>query len=227
VETSAQVDDKNLLFKVRDTGIGIPKEKQHLIFRSFSQIDKAVSCQKPGTGLGLAICKGLVQLMGGDIWMESCPGEGSTFSFTIPLNIPAGLPPSVKERSPKPEVKKEHSRILLVEDERMLGNMIYMILNQRGHRIEMVENGREAVAKWQEDSFDLILMDMQMPEMNGVEATRVIRNLEKEKGFNPTRIIALSADVRKETQEECKAVGMDGFLTKPINFEELFSAVEQ
>ena len=228
VKVSVQVREKHLLFAINDTGPGIPKEKQKFLFRSFSQVDGTRSRKKPGTGLGLAICKGLLELMGGDIWMESCLGEGSTFFFKIPIKLPEVPEKILAKRGPyvEKETKKRCVRVLLAEDEPLVRNMIYMILNQRGHEIEVSENGREAVALWRKRSYDLILMDLQMPEMDGLEATRKIRSIEKEKGMNQTRIVALTADVRSEIQEECREVGVDEFLTKPINFEALFSAIE-
>ncbi|WP_155890876.1 ATP-binding protein [Desulfuromonas sp. TF] len=217
----------SLEFSVADTGIGIPEEKRELIFQSFSQADSSFTRKYGGAGLGLAISKGLVELMGGVISIQSRKGEGSVFTITIPLKT------SEQERSLRDETLPEGSgrehraaRILLAEDDPMIRELITMMLAQHGYRTETAESGREALEKWEQGGFDLILMDLQMPEMNGLEATRAIRKREAE-GRGHIGIIGLTAHKRREVREECLSSGMDHVLVKPVQMKELFSAVDK
>lgn len=223
---SIQPRDKLLEFSVADTGIGIPKEKQHLLFKSFSQVDMSFHRQHGGSGLGLAICKGLVELMGGEISVQSRVGKGSVFTFNLPLKAAIKFEPEpyqeIMDESHKPFV---NIRLLLVDDEPMIREMITMMLETRGLKVETAENGSDALQKWEAGDFDLILMDLQMPGMDGMEATRSIRAKEGE-ATKRTTIIGLTAHVRREIKEECLASGMDRVLVKPIKMPDLFSAID-
>ncbi|MDO3379463.1 ATP-binding protein [Geoalkalibacter halelectricus] len=213
-----------LEFAVADTGIGIPEEKRDRLFESFTQADSSLTRKYGGTGLGLAISQGLVELMGGEISARGREGRGSVFTFTIPLKTADKQIPAA---AATPKVTAEHSvgaRILLAEDEPLVREMITMMLNQKGWRPEIAETGQEAVEKWEGGSFDLILMDLQMPETSGLEATRTIR--EKEAGGGRrTCIIGLTAHARREIREECLEAGMDQVLNKPVKMDDLYAAI--
>ncbi|HEY6009784.1 MAG TPA: ATP-binding protein, partial [Geobacteraceae bacterium] len=211
-----------LHFSVRDTGIGIAEERQAAIFDSFTQADGSTTRKYGGTGLGTTIAKGLVELMGGTIWFESSPGIGSTFHTILPFSC-ADAEGSAASRTPSlilAEGMLENRRgplvILLVEDNLFTQSFIRTSLERYGHEVTLAENGRQAVDSWQEKSFDLVLMDVQLPQMNGLDATREIRLLEQESGLH-TPIIAMTANAFKEDRLACLEAGMDDFLTKPIN----------
>jgi CheY-like chemotaxis protein len=210
-------------FTVSDTGIGIPAEKMEKLFRPFTQVDSSLTRRFGGTGLGLAICRKLVEMMGGSIRVESQPGEGSTFTFTLPLRSLAAHEPlpvatAVREGGGP-------ARVLLAEDDVTIRQLIEAVLRRHGWDVAVSENGREAVSRWAEGGIDLVLMDLQMPEMDGLAATRAIRTLESG-GPVRTPIVALTAHVGREDRDECLAAGMDGFLTKPIHMGELYAVVE-
>jgi len=215
-----------LEFAVADTGIGIPEGKRDLIFQSFSQVDSSFARRYGGAGLGLAISRGLVELMGGAISAWSRKGEGSVFTFTLPLKTTEKSLTPPTEPGPAVLGKESSSaRILVAEDDPMIREMITMMLARQGYETETAGSGREALERWEQGGVDLILMDVQMPEMNGLEATRSIREREAESGVH-TGIIGLTAHNRPEVREECLSSGMDHVLTKPVQMKELFSAVE-
>lgn len=223
-EIAVQVNraSDNLVFSVRDTGIGIPSDQVEHIFEPFTQADSSITRKYGGTGLGLAISKELVQLMGGSISLVSEQGRGSTFSFVLPL-LPAHPALSPGPSSERPQRKL---RTLVAEDDPMVRTLVQMILERQGLEVSLAENGREVVAKWQQGGTDLILMDLQMPEVDGLEATRQIRELEGGQGRR-TWIFALTAHARQEDRDRCLASGMDGFLGKPLCIEELNSMIER
>ncbi len=213
-----------LEFSVMDTGIGIEEDKLELLFQSFSQGDTSFTRQYGGTGLGLAISKGLVELMGGEISVWSRKGQGSKFTFTLPLRTVESKS-SVKNETPKKEDAEPRAvRILLAEDDPMIQQMITVALKQKGWQVESAETGREALQKWSHRHFDLVFMDVQLPEMNGLEATRTIREKEVGKGER-TWIIGLTAHARHEIRDECLGAGMDQVLTKPVKLKDLYTAV--
>ena len=207
-------------FSVRDTGIGISRETSGKLFLPFSQADASTSRKYGGTGLGLAISKKLVELMGGRIWFESEEGKGSTFHFTVRADAFAGpsetaLPASTLQDKPK---AAKDLRILLAEDNPVNRRMAVLMLKKLGYNADSVANGREVLQALERQSYDLILMDVQMPEMDGLEATKEIRKLWPSGG---PRIVALTAHAIAGDREKCLGVGMDGYLCKPINMEEL------
>ena len=227
IRVSAQPRGAGVEFSVADTGIGIPEEKRHLLFKSFSQVDSSFSRDYGGTGLGLAISKGLVELMGGDICVRSRDGGGSVFSFTLPLKLshPHRPPAAADSDQDGNPAEKPAVRILLAEDDSLIREMLCSMLERRGWQVSTAETGVKALESWTEGDFDLILMDLQMPEMNGLEVTREIR-LREGDGNSRTSIVGLTAHARGEILKECLGSGMDRVLTKPVSMKDLFSAIE-
>ena len=225
-------DDVLLHFAVADTGIGIPAEKQQVIFDSFSQADGSTTRRYGGTGLGLAISSKLVSMMGGQIWVESRPEMGSTFHFTARFAAQkkeeeaAPLTPAPETNSNSRRANKEHLHILLAEDNAVNQRLAARLLEKEGHSVLVVSDGRQAVAAFESESFDLILMDVQMPEMNGYEATAAIREKERAPGGH-IPIIAMTAHAMKGDRERCLDAGMDGYVSKPIKSTQLVEAIEE
>jgi CheY-like chemotaxis protein/anti-sigma regulatory factor (Ser/Thr protein kinase) len=214
----------HILFSVRDTGIGIPAGKRNLLFQTFSQVDASRTRKYGGTGLGLAICKGLVTLMGGRIDVESEEGKGSTFFFELPLRPEkASLPKTVPARTAVSSGQR--LRILLAEDDPLISQLVVGILRQHNWDVVTACEGEEAVQAWASGGIDLILMDIQMPRMDGLEATGRIRDMEKAAGTH-VPILALTAHARREDAELCRQAGMDDFISKPITRERLYAKVE-
>ena len=219
-----------LHFAVSDTGIGIPAEKQELIFHAFRQADGSTTRKYGGTGLGLAICSKLVKLMGGSIWVQSEVGKGSEFHFTVALQRTAQ--PTISDlQQMMSAVQKGDSgprrrlSILIAEDNAINQRLAMRLLQRRGHNVVVADNGRKALAILEVADFDLVLMDVQMPEMDGLETTAEIRKREKMKG-RYTPIIAMTAYAMKGDREKCFAAGMDGYVNKPIEPEKMIAAVE-
>jgi len=219
-----------LSFSVSDTGIGIPPEKQKVIFEAFAQADTSTTRKYGGTGLGLAICSELVHLMGGRISVESQPGAGSKFYFTVPLGIATDkgeVEPDTSgvanasgaSQSPSP------FQVLLVEDNAVNQKLVGVLLRKLKYDITVAANGQEALRELQKRSFDLILMDIQMPVMGGVEATAAIRK-EEERTGNHVPIVAMTAHAMAGDRERMLAAGMDAYVSQPIRFDELFRAIE-
>ncbi len=213
-----------LRFAIQDTGIGIPPEKFNLIFESFSQADTSTTRQYGGTGLGLTICKRLVEAMQGKIWLESQQSQGTTFFFTVLLNFDVQKQdPNIVFNTAKKAIFTEKSKkctILLVEDNLVNQKLATRLLQKLGHEIILAENGQVACNLFQTEQFDLILMDMQMPIMGGLEATIKIREWEKHYGGH-VPIIAMTANAMQGDREKCLNAGMDDYLTKPIKIESL------
>ncbi len=210
---------------VRDTGIGIPPEKQQIVFEAFAQASASTTRSYGGTGLGLSISKQLVELMGGRIWIESEVGKGATAHFTAQFQLqPAGQAPgSVPAQSLSTSVAVSPLRILLVEDHPVNQRLARIILEKQGHSVCLAVNGREAVAAAGNGRFDLILMDLQMPEMDGFDATREIRRLEP--AGRRTPILALTAHAMAADRQRCLDAGMDGYISKPVRIDELANAI--
>ncbi len=209
----------NLRVSVVDTGIGIPEEAMAKLFGSFTQADSSITRRFGGTGLGLAISKRIVNLMGGVIDVESRVGRGSTFWFD--LELPEGVEPARAADAPSRSVRP--LRILLAEDNAVNQKVAVGLLKPKGHAVDVVGNGRLAVAAVAEREFDLILMDMHMPEMGGLEATRLIRVLPGARGRVP--IIALTASVSLESVQRDLAAGMNDYVAKPIDPDSLNAAL--
>jgi PAS domain S-box-containing protein len=217
-----------LRFTISDTGIGIPREKLGTVFERFTQADSSTTRKYGGTGLGLTISKRLVELMGGRIWVESEFGKGSVFSFAVPLEIWAGA----KRRAAVPvgagpELPLPALRILLVEDSPDNRTITMAFMQDTPYRVEIAENGAVAYEKFTAGHYDLVLMDRQMPVMDGLTATRAIRNWEQANHRPPTPIIALTASALKGDQEKCVAAGCTAYLTKPIRQEVLLKAIKE
>jgi signal transduction histidine kinase/CheY-like chemotaxis protein len=215
-------------FSVSDTGIGIATEKQRLIFEPFRQADGSMTRKYGGSGLGLAICAQLVHMMGGRIWVESEPGRGSVFHFTVPFaRVEAGEIPQSGHTAAElggASPVAPNLRILLVEDNRINRKIATRMLESQGHRVATAENGRQGVDRFRDGGFDVILMDVQMPEMDGFEATQAIRSVETGTGHR-TPIIAMTAHAMKGDRERCLEAGMDGYVSKPVTAEELRKAI--
>ena len=214
-------DDGDLVLslRVKDSGKGIAPENLERIFCPFVQEDLTTTRRYGGTGLGLAISRQLAAMMGGGIEVVSQLGEGSTFTCTV--RCQTSVRPEPKE-TPVMSNRAQHTlRILVAEDSLVNTKMMEAILRMERHRARFVENGCEAVAAWREETFDLILMDIQMPEMDGVQATQEIRRLEAERGNGRTPIIALTAYAMSGDRERFLAGGMDGYLAKPITVDQL------
>ena len=220
-------DTVSLKFSVTDTGIGIPPEKQKLITDTFNQTYTSYSRKFWGGGLGLTISAQLVHLAGGEIGLESSPGQGATFWFTWVFDKPAGTvsPPSpvevTSEQDSRVAFMLEGSRVLLAEDEPISRILIETIMDQAGLTVNTVENGRLAVEEAIKGDYQVVLMDVQMPVMDGLEAAREIRNHEKQHGGH-LPIIALTAHAMHGDREKCLQAGMDDYLTKPLNKSDLF-----
>ena len=213
-----------LRFCVVDTGIGIPREHQETIFDSFTQVDSSSTRAHGGSGLGLSITRRLVDLLGGELWMESSPGEGSLFCFIVPMVAFAGAAPEHVVAEPLPRVT-EALRILLAEDSEDNALLIRSYLKGSPHQLDVVIDGEEAVAACEENEYDLILMDIQMPVMDGYAATAFIRDLETLQHRRRTPILALTAYAMKEDEEKSLAAGCDGHITKPIKKAQLLEAI--
>jgi len=262
--SSRQAETVNLHFAVRDTGIGIPYDKQQLIFEAFAQGDGSTTRKFGGTGLGLTISARLVRLMGGRIWVESEPRRGSTFHFTACLGVSQSTEPVGAEAGADPrgmadpmagenaadrrlgEIRSRTApdlgsyglvaaqslrerrgalRILLAEDNQVNQRLALRLLERRGHTVIVANNGRDALTCLETGTFDVVLMDVQMPVLDGFEATAAIREKEKSSGVHQA-IIAMTAHAMSGDRERCLAAGMDGYLSKPIQPRELFEAIE-
>jgi len=207
---------------VEDTGIGIPLEKRQAIFDDFSQVDATVARKYGGTGLGLAISARLAALMGGTIKVESVMGQGSAFHFRCRFPVAATQEEAVA--APEAGLALPPLEILLTEDNRVNQRLAVALLEKRGHRVTVAANGLEAL-EWQHKiPFDAVLMDVQMPEMDGHEATRQWRRAEAGLGRH-VPIIAMTANAMQGDRERCLEAGMDAFLSKPMNAQELFSVL--
>jgi signal transduction histidine kinase/ActR/RegA family two-component response regulator len=212
-----------LHFAVRDTGIGIPEDQQKHIFEAFRQADGSTSRKYGGTGLGLAICSRLTALMGGRIWVESRPEAGSAFHFTAILALPENVP-SRSSETKAAQTPLGKLRVLLAEDNPVNQKVALRLLERGGHEVVCANDGRQALDAFRREPFDLVLMDVQMPNMDGIEATAEIRGLEGS-ARKHTPILALTANAMKGDRERCLDAGMDGYVAKPLRAEKLFEAI--
>ena len=219
VESAAVGDGQvELQFSVRDTGIGIPPDKQKGIFEAFTQADTSTTRQFGGTGLGLTICARLVELMGGRIWVESVANHGSTFHFTVRVQTAnASKPAVVLSAVEAPPVRA--MQVLLVEDHPINQVLATTLLKKWGHTVVLAKNGQEGVDMFPAQPWDLVLMDMQMPVMGGLDATRLIR--AGEAAGQRTPIVAMTANAMASDRQACLDAGMDDHLAKPFNAKDL------
>jgi PAS domain S-box-containing protein len=228
-DTDGNVD---LRFTVSDTGIGIPQDKQQKIFRAFEQEDTSTTRKYGGTGLGLTIAARLVALMGGEISVESRPGHGSTFAFTARFK-PETEHPSPDLRQPAVEQPREPApvevtplNVLVAEDNEFNAQLIEHLLVRRGHRAVLAADGRQALGLFEKSPFDLLILDIHMPELDGFEVVEAIRRLEQGTDRH-LPVVALTARSRSEDRDRCLAVGMDEFLTKPFRPDDLWSTIDR
>ncbi len=221
IALAAQGHDRvRLLFEVQDTGIGISQDQQKSIFEAFRQADGSASRTYGGTGLGLTISSRLVRLMGGKLELESAPDHGSTFSFTLPFDLATDAVRS--EETGSTTVSQRPLRVLVAEDNPVNQKVVTKLLDKWGHTSVVVTDGEAAVRAWYDDPFDVILMDVKMPRLDGIEATRRIRRAESERDLvDHVPIVALTAAAFAEDERRCRDAGMDAFVSKPLKSEEL------
>ena len=227
-------------FTVSDTGIGIDPSFRGSLYRAFTQQDSGYARKYGGTGLGLAIVKRLCDALEGSIDMESTPGKGSTFWFELPLPVAAEEPhdaratvarepaePVALPTTPTPAVPVPGKRVLVVEDNRLNQELVVGYLEDSAFEVTLATDGRIGVDLYSRESFDVVLMDWQMPEMDGIEATRAIRALEQARGSKRTPVIAMTAHAMPGDREACLAAGMDDYLVKPYSLQELLDALHR
>lgn len=227
VELADQSPNQVVLeFAVADTGIGIPVAKQKEIFKSFSQADRRISDEYGGTGLGLAIVKKLLQQKGSEIYVESRVGRGSRFYFQMSFKISA-IPRHIKQETDKASFKTlEGLKVLLAEDDKINEMLGVKLLTKWGVDVDVAQNGIQAIEMAQIKKYDIILMDIQMPEMDGFEATKIIRELSGEV-YKHIPILALTAAATTDTKQDILACGMNDFIYKPYNPNDLYNKIEQ
>ena len=228
VSTTPRPDGQELEFAVRDTGMGIAPEKQRTIFQAFAQADGSMTRRYGGTGLGLTISSRLVEMMGGRIWVESRPGEGSCFRFTVHAATPAHDEPLAPEPVEFLAVTADSQplSVLVAEDHPVNQQIIVRMLERFNHSAALAGNGREVLQALTQQSFDLILMDVQMPVMNGLEAAQAIRRTERGSGRH-IPIVAMTAHAMKGDRELCLLNGMDDYLSKPVRMKELLEVLDR
>ncbi len=230
VRVTIAAADPGLTIRVRDTGIGIPADRLDQLFEKFEQADASTTRRFGGTGLGLSICRDLVRLMNGTVSVESEVGRGSCFTATLPLPHVAEEAAVVRhEPAPHPAAEPMEAgslRVLAAEDNAVNQLVLRTMLQQVGIEPTIVGDGRAAVEAWEAGAWDIILMDVHMPVMDGVSATRAIRQREAAAGRAPTPILALTANAMSHQVAEYIASGMDGFVAKPIEISALFTAIE-
>jgi CheY-like chemotaxis protein len=218
IETIKETDDSiELRFSIKDSGIGMSKEVQQKLFKDFSQADSSTTREYGGTGLGLVISKKLVELMDGEIWVESEEGKGSTFFFTIQFRKASLNDNDTDIENVQQDIETlKNKRVLIAEDNKTNQLVVMAMLEDYNMKLDFAENGQEAVDKFKVNEYDLILMDIQMPVMGGSQATELIREISTD-----IPIIALTAAVMKEDIKKTKEAGMNAHIAKPIDIKEL------
>jgi signal transduction histidine kinase/ActR/RegA family two-component response regulator len=216
-----------LRLTVSDTGVGIPLEKQATLFEKFNQADNSATRRFGGTGLGLAICRELTQMMGGSISVDSREGQGSTFTVELPLE--RGVPVDAAAPAPVEETEDDGGalRLLAAEDNPTNQQVLAAVMGSLGIDIDIVADGQQAVDAWRKGGYDLILMDIQMPVMDGIDAARAIRAAEREESRKRIPIVALTANALSHQVEEYMRAGMDGHVPKPIEIAKLYDAISR
>jgi signal transduction histidine kinase/ActR/RegA family two-component response regulator len=215
---------QQIIFSVKDDGIGIGEEALTQLFKPFTQVNTTALRKYGGTGLGLSICKKLVELMHGHIWAESKEAEGSVFSFSLPLQVTYSAAEHEVEEIDKTEFKYRPLRILLAEDNKMNQLIASKIFKKVGYNIDIAENGLAAVNMVEQCNYDLVFMDIQMPEMDGLQATR---HIIRKHGAGAPPIIAMTANVLSENERECAMAGMKDFVSKPFTFERVEDIIQK
>jgi len=216
-----------VVFRVTDTGVGIAKDDVEHLFEGFFQADSTLTRRYDGAGIGLAICRQLTSLMGGAIEAASELGNGSTFTLRLPLESATSLAEPAADEGPPAIEQPAELRVLAAEDNATNQLVLKTLLAQAGIVPTFVVNGREALAAWKDQTWDIVLMDIQMPEMNGIEATRAIRQRELETGRTRTPIVAVTANAMAHQLIEYRAAGIDAMIAKPISLTNLFQVMEQ
>jgi signal transduction histidine kinase/AmiR/NasT family two-component response regulator len=216
--TNLAYDEQEVTFSIKDTGIGISEEALSQLFKPFTQVNTTALRKYGGTGLGLSICKKLVEMMNGRIWAESRENQGSVFSFSLPLKIVSVDMPSVQPINKRAAYQYRPLNILLAEDNKMNQLIARKTFQKIGHEIDIADNGRIAIEMFEKKNYDLIFMDIQMPEMDGLQAAALLLN--KYPGLCPP-IIAMTANVLSEDEEKCRLAGMIDFISKPFTIERL------
>jgi CheY-like chemotaxis protein len=212
-----------LQFYVKDSGIGIPEDKLRVIFDRFIQADSSSTRKYGGSGLGLAISKGFVELLGGKMWAESVVDEGSSFYFTIPY-IPGKKlsDEELAKRKPKKDYHWDGKVFLIAEDDKFSYKFLESFLKQTNARVLHALDGKEAINICRNNNIDIVLMDIQMPEMNGLQATVEIKKFNKN-----LPVIAQTANAITEEKQKCFEAGCDDFITKPVNITELYTKIDK
>ncbi len=217
-----------ILFSVTDTGIGIPDQKLDRLFKPFSQLSEGYTRDHDGSGLGLSICKRLMELMGGDITVHSDPGSGTAIFLNLPFGLVAeGQGAEVRDRAEEPAAGLAGSRILLVEDDTVSSLAARTLLQRKGAEVVHVRDGRQAINALRENLFDLVLMDIQLPVMDGVEATRIIRQGGAGEDRRDIPIIAMTAYAMNGDEDGILAAGLDGYISKPLEISRLFRVISE
>jgi len=216
----------DIQFSINDTGIGIAENKMHLLFKSFSQVENFQTRKFGGTGLGLAISKELIDMMNGKIWVESKQFVGSTFSFTINFNLPKSETEYNINSDEQIDFPSRILKILVVEDSLINQEVIKQVLLSKNCDIVITSSGQEAIEASQSNTFDIILMDVQLPDIDGIEVTKIIRENDANLNQN-TPVIALTGHASEEHKKECLNSGFNSFITKPYSWDYLFIEINR